>query len=399
MGNRGAFRLVENTEVLIIGGGIMGSAIAYYVSKTGLSVTVVEKGELVSGTSSRCDGNILAIDKEPGFDSQMSLASQMLVDQLSHELQEPFEYRAPGSILVCETEEEMAAAQKWVSQQKAAGLPFRMLDRQDIRQDSHYFADDLLGGLECATDSTVNPYLMTFALFNGAKKQGAKIHKHTEVKQIKKEGSTFIVETTNGVYKAEKVVNAAGVWAPNIGKMLDIEIPIKPRKGHLIVASRQAPVGLRKVMEFGYLISKFGGQRKIDPETEKFGVALVFEPTESQNFLIGSSRQFAGFDTKVDVNVIKCIAKRALRFYPKMTDMTVVRTYAGLRPYTEDHLPIVSHIDQVPGFYVAAGHEGDGISLAAITGKVISEMLCDDKTTIPIKPLRHDRFKERVVQG
>ena len=97
-----------------------------------------------------------------------------------------------------------------------------------------------------------------------------------------KEGS-FIVETTNGTFTAKQVVNAAGV-APKIGQMLDVNIPIEPRKGHIIVASRQQHVGCRKVMEFGYLISKFGGQRKVDALTEKYGVALVFEPTESQNF-------------------------------------------------------------------------------------------------------------------
>ena len=388
----------HHCDVLVIGGGIIGCAIAYYTAKSGRDVTVIEKGEFVSGTSSRCDGNILAIDKDPGFDSQMSLVSQKLVDELSRELEHPFEYRAPGSILVCETEEEMIAAQKWVDRQKEAGLPFRMLDREDIRQDSKYFADDLLGGLECATDSTVNPYLLAFNLLEGAKKMGAKAHKQTAVTGMKREADgTFTVETSNGVFTAKNVVNAAGVWAPYIGEMLDLSIPIKPRKGHIIVASRQEFVGPRKVMEFGYLISKFGGKRQVDPITEKYGVALVFEPTESQNFLIGSSREFVGFNTKVNNEIIKCIANRAIRFYPKMADMMVIRSYAGLRPWTEDHLPIVSEVEGIPNYYIAAGHEGDGISLAAVTGKVIEEMLNNKETCIPTEPLRFSRFTERVL--
>lgn len=388
---------VKNCDVLVIGGGIIGCAIAYYASKYGRDVTILEKGEFVSGTSSRCDGNILAIDKDPGFDSQMSLLSQRLVDDLSKELEHTFEYRAPGSILVCESEEEMSAAEQWVNRQKAAGLPFRMLDREDIRQESSFFADDLLGGLECATDSTVNPYLLSFALLEAAKKQGAKAYKQTEVKEVKKEGGSFIIQTSNGVFTANHVVNAAGVWAPYIGEMLDLSIPIQPRKGHIIVASRQQFVGRRKVMEFGYLISKFGGERKVDPLTEKYGVALVFEPTESQNFLIGSSREFVGFNTKVNNEIIKCIANRAIRFYPKMADMMVIRSYAGLRPWTEDHLPIISKVEEVPNYYIAAGHEGDGISLAAVTGKLIEELINEKETSIPIEPLRYDRFKERVL--
>ncbi|MFA1820967.1 NAD(P)/FAD-dependent oxidoreductase [Virgibacillus oceani] len=385
-------------DVIVIGGGIIGSAIAYYSSKAGLDITILEKNELASGTSSRCDGNILAIDKDPGFDSQMSLKSQQLVHELSKELEVPFEYRNPGSILVCENDTEMEAAQKWVSQQQEAGLDFKMLDREDLRNESSYFADDLYGGLECNTDSTVNPYMLTYSMFDSAEKSGAKIHTNTEVKTLyKKDCGQFVIKTNNQTFTADKVVNACGVWAPTIGEMLDVHIPITPRKGQLIVASRQQPIGLRKVMEFGYLISKFGGERIVDPITERYGVALVFEPTESQNFLIGSSREFNGVDTKVSNEVTKYIAKRALRFYPKIADMTVIRTYAGLRPWTEDHLPIISHVDEVPGFYVAAGHEGDGISLAAVTGKVVEEMLSEKETCIPIEPLRYDRFQEKVM--
>ncbi|HDR7618715.1 TPA: FAD-binding oxidoreductase [Bacillus mycoides] len=391
---------MRHCDVLIIGGGIIGCSIAYYTSKYGRDVTIIEKGEFVSGTSSRCDGNILAIDKDPGFDSQMSLVSQKLVKDLSEELEHSFEYRAPGSILVCESDEEMEAAQQWVNRQKEAGLPFRMLDRQDIREESPFFADDLLGGLECATDSTVNPYLLAFSLLTESKKFGTKAFNHTEVKEIKIDiDGSFIVETTNGTFTAKQVVNAAGVWAPKIGQMLDVNIPIEPRKGHIIVASRQQHVGCRKVMEFGYLISKFGGKRKVDALTEKYGVALVFEPTESQNFLIGSSREFVGFHTKINNEVIKCIANRAIRFYPKMADMMVIRSYAGLRPWTEDHLPIISRVEHIPNYFIAAGHEGDGISLAAVTGKVIEELLNDKETIIPIEQLRLSRFTERVLNG
>ncbi len=385
-------------DVVVIGGGIMGASIAYYGSKAGLDITVLEKKELASGTSSRCDGNILAIDKDPGFDSQMSLKSQMLVHELDKELEVSFEYRNPGSILVCENDAEMEAANQWVTKQQVAGLEFKMLNREDLRNESKYFADDLYGGLECKTDSTVNPYMMTYSMFHSAEKQGAKIHTNTEVKNVSKnETGQFVIETNNGTYTAKKVVNAGGVWAPRLGAMVGLDIPILPRKGQLIVASRQQPVGLRKVMEFGYLISKFGGERIVDADMEKYGVALVFEPTESQNFLIGSSREFGGFDTKVNHEVTKLIAKRAIRFYPKIADMTVIRTYAGLRPWTEDHLPIISRVEHIPGYFIAAGHEGDGISLAAVTGKLIEEMLNDKETCIPIEPLQLSRFKERVT--
>ncbi|ANY68999.1 glycine oxidase [Paenibacillus sp. BIHB 4019] len=389
----------ESAEVVIIGGGIIGMAIAYYTAKLGMDVLVVERGEIAGGTSSKCDGNILAIDKDPGFDSQMSLKSQQLVAELVRELDEEFEYRAPGSILVCETEEEMIAAERWVSRQKQAGLPFRMLDQKDLREEWPYMAEDLLGGLECATDSTVNPVLLTYSLAATARRHGARFRTHTAVTAILLDEQRRIrgVETAAGTIKAKIVINAAGVWSKLIGQMVDIDIPIEPRKGHILVAARSANIGKRKVMEFGYLISKFGGKRQVDPKFEAYGIALVFEPTASQNFLIGSSRQFAGMDTRVDQEVIRLIAQRAIRFFPVMEHIPMLRTYAGLRPWTADHLPIVSPIDEIPGFYVAAGHEGDGISLAAVTGKVISEMLSGAEPCIPAQPLRYDRFRRGDV--
>ncbi|WP_257350891.1 NAD(P)/FAD-dependent oxidoreductase [Pseudalkalibacillus decolorationis] len=389
---------LKHTEIAVIGGGIIGCAVAYYTAKLGYDVTIIEKNELASGTSSHCDGNILAIDKDPGFDSQMSLKSQELVLALTGELPMAFEYRKPGSILVCETEDEMQAAERWVNLQKEAGLPFRMLDRSDLREESKYLADDLHGGLECASDSTVNPYLLTYALYEGARRYGAELLNHTTVTGMHYDNEQYTIETDQHTFTAKYVVNCGGVWAPRIGRMLDLDIPIHPRKGHILVASRQVPVSPRKVMEFGYLISKFGGKRHVDEATEKYGVALVFEPTQSQNFLLGSSREFTGFDTSVDWDVVKSIARRCMRFYPKLSDMSLIRMYAGMRPWTEDHLPIVSKVDEYPGYYIAAGHEGDGISLAAITGKIISEMINEDPTSIETEPLRYERFNQKGVR-
>src|SRR5690625_1253670 len=322
----------------------------------------------------------------------MSLASQELTIELNKDLELPFEYRELGSILVCDNDAEMEAAEDWVNIQREAGLKFNVLDREDIRQESPFFADDIPGGLECETDSLINPYLFCYSLIHRAKKFGLKLKTHAEVTNITKK-KNFIIETTAGKVTARRVVNAAGVWAPFIGKMLDVDIPIIPRKGHIIVGSRAEPVMLRNVMEFGYLMNKFGRERIADARTAEHGVALVLEPTESQNFLIGSSRQFVGYDSSIDIQVVHTLAQRALRFFPKMDDFKIIRAYTGFRPFTEDHLPIVSEVEEVPGFYSHAGHEGDGISLAAGTGKLMQQIISEesDKILSP-EPLRFDRF-------
>jgi sarcosine oxidase subunit beta len=388
----------KNYEVAIIGGGIVGSAVAYYLAESGLDCVIIEKNDIASGTSSRCDGNVSIVDKDPGFDSHMSWVSQELIEDLSKKLDRPFEYRKSGSILVCDNDDEMQAAVDWVKTQNEAGLKFNVLDQQDIRNESPFFADDIPGGLESETDSLINPYMFCYALIDKAESAyGLTVKTQTEVRNIRKDDD-FTIETSNGNIRAKKVVNAAGVWAPFIGKMLDVDIPIIPRKGHILVGSRQEPVMMRNVMEFGYLMNKFGRDRIADERTAKHGVALVLEPTESQNFLLGSSRQFVGYDSSVDINVVETMARRALRFYPKMDDFKIIRAYTGFRPYTEDHLPIVSSVDEVPGFYIAAGHEGDGISLATGTGKLIEEIINEKSETImPTEPLSLNRFKKNKV--
>ncbi len=387
----------NNVEVAVIGGGIVGSAVAYYIAESGLDCMLIEKDDVASGTSSKCDGNVTIVDKDPGFDSHMSLVSQELLEDLHGKLELPFEYRAHGSILVCDNDDEMQAATEWVKTQNEAGLKFNVLDEKDIRNESPYFAEDIPGGLECETDSLINPYLFCYSLMDKAKRDfNLQIKTQAEVTNITREASgTFLIETKNGEVRAEKVVNAAGVWAPFIGKMLDVDIPIIPRKGHIIVGAREKPVMFRNMMEFGYLMNKFGRERIADEITAKHGVATVMEPTESQNFLLGSSRQYVGYDSSIDIQVVNTIARRALRFFPKMDDFKIIRSYTGFRPFTEDHLPIVSAVEEVPGFYIAAGHEGDGISLATGTGKLMEEIINEKSNTIiPTEPLRFDRFQK-----
>lgn len=383
-------------DVMIIGGGIVGASIAYYSSKKGLKVGLLEKNTAASGTTSKCDGNVLLIDKEPGFDSWMAIKSQALIKELSSELEMPFEFRHPGSIFLCADDEELEQAHVWVDRHNAANGDrqyFRKLTKEDLKNDSKYFADHLTGGLECTNDSTVNPYMLTFSLINEAKKYDFRLYEHSPVTNLKKiDGHSFKIYSGERSFTANKVINAGGVYAPEISRLLGIDLPIKPRKGHILVASRTELMGTRKIQEFGYLMTKFGRVRKAPQVMNDYGIALVHEATESQNFLMGSSREFTGFDTKVNPGVIQLIAERAIEYFPKMKDINIIRSYAGLRPWTPDHLPIISNTD-IEGYYVAAGHEGDGIGLSAITGKWMSEMVTG-ALTYDISPLRLSRFRE-----
>ncbi len=388
---------MNSYDVVIIGGGVIGTCTAYYLSREGVKVAVVEKNDIASGTSGRCDGNILIHDKKPGFDTLMAYKSQQLFKEIEKDIEYNFDYSQRGSLYIIESEDEWDVAREYVDQQVEDGYPMRMLSKKEIHEQEPYLADDIIGGIEIDCDAAINPMLLAYGLAVKAEKYGADFYNHNKVEDImlSKEGSVEAVLTDKEKLYTDNIINCAGVWAPEIGKMVGIDIPIKPRQGQILVSEKTFPVGKRKIVEFGYMMAKFGDEnysRDVSPELEELGIAFVFEPTLENNFLIGSSRAFVGFDTDISFEVMRGLAKRAVRFFPVMENINVIRAYAGLRPYVPDHFPIVSGVEEVPGFYIAAGHEGDGIGLSPITARLITQKVLNKEPEIDAERLSFARF-------
>jgi sarcosine oxidase subunit beta len=390
---------MKTCDVVVVGGGVIGSAVTYYLAKAGLSVTMVERGDVASGTSSACDGNVLVTDKMPGLDSQLTLKGQEMYASLEDELGFDIEFRQRGSTLAVEDEEQERIALELVKIQQDAGLPMRYIQGGEIFQKEPMLARDIIGLVECACDLSLNPMAAAFGYVEAAKRLGARILTFCEAAQVllDSQGGVIGVETTQGPVKSPRVVLSAGVWTTQLAKTAGVDLPIIPRKGTVLVSEQTFPVGARKIMEFGYLMAKFGGQarRGVEKRMEDLGIALVFEPTPHGNFLIGSSREYLGFDAICSPEVMKLLARRAMRFFPVIEGIGVIRSYSGLRPYTPDHLPIVGETRDVAGLYIAAGHEGDGIGLAPVTGLLISEILTKTPTCIPVDDLCPERFQGR----
>jgi len=387
----------RTADALIIGGGVIGSAIFYYLSKEGVRAALVERGDICSGTSGACDGNILSIDKEPGYDSQLALLSQRLLRELVAELDCDVDYTQRGSVLVVEPDaRQEAMARDWMRRQSESGLPMRYIEGREVFESEPLLARDVIGLVECASDSSLSPMALTFGLVEAAKRLGGVVYPRTEIRGLLRgrAGAVRGARSSTEEFAAPAVILATGVWTPHLAGTVGLDVPIQPRKGHILVGERTPDLGRRKLQEFGYLMAKFGqkGVRGVEPAMEESGVAMVYEPTGHGNFLIGSSRQFVGFDTQCDLEVLRLLARRALRFFPSLRNRKVIHSYAGLRPWTPDHYPIVSSVASIPGLYIAAGHEGDGIGLAPITGRLVSEMITGRETAVPVDPLRFERF-------
>lgn len=391
--------MMNNYDVTVIGAGVIGASVAYHIQKSGLKTLLIDRGDLASGTSSHCDSVALICDKEPGLDTKQGYASILRFLELQNELDYDIDFAQRGCLYVCEAEEEMEAAKRYVKAQADDGYDMRMLDRNEIFEREPNLARDLVGGFWSDPDCTLNPYKLCYAFVLKGMQLGMDVKSFTEVKGFKlnDKGAIEAVETDSGDIKTERVINCAGVWAPHIGRMLGLDIPIEPRKGICMISERGVPLVNQKVQEFGYMMSKFDDikfTRPVSERVERLNVAMVIEPTPAENFILGGNRNFTGYDIRTDLEVMEAVAERGCRFFPKMKEINCIRTYCGVRPFVTDHLPIVSEVEEVPGFYIAAGHEGDGISLSAITGKMVAQLIKGEPTDFNIDALKFSRFKK-----
>lgn len=375
---------MNNYDAVVIGAGAVGTNVAYQLSRRGMKVALIDRNDVAGGSSSRCSASILICDKTPGEETAMGYASMMITKQIQEDCQEDFEFAQKGSLYVCETEEELAEAERYVSRQRDDGYDMRMVTATELRDIEPYLAEDLLGGIWTEPDATVNPYAMCFSITRQCTRMGAVIYNKCCVEGINRNVSGEIesVITDKGELRAEIVINCGGVWAPEIGRMVGVDIPIIPRKGLMLVSERSFQVAHQLVHEFGYMLSKYENinfTRNVSDRVERNNVAFEMEPMAAGNFIMGGHRAFVGLDFKSEIEVMQAVAERGMRFFPVIKDMNCIRSYCGVRPYTEEHIPFICKVDEVPGYYIAAGHEGDGIALSGITGVLMAQLIVGEK--------------------
>ena len=378
----------KSADVVVIGGGIIGTAITYFLSRQNINVILLDKSEIASGSSGACDGAVVMQTKKPGVHLKLALESHTLLNRMQDFLPVPIEYEKNGGLIVIETEDEKAAMNQFVEAQRLAGLDVELLDHKQLRGLAPHLSDHLIGATYSHLDSKINPIALTLGFAMGAKQRGSEILTGTEVLDIEVEGRQIsAVVTAAGKIETRMVVNATGVYAPEIGRMLGIEIPIKPRRGQLLVTEVRPALLKPWLGSANYIAAKF------NPKLAKDGAGGVsIDQTQNGNLLIGATREFVGFDKRTTVEGLKKIASRAVRILPDLKHTHLIRAFAGLRPYTPDGLPILGKVEKIKGFIMAAGHEGDGIALSAITGKLISELVLEGKTDVALDSFNLKRF-------
>jgi len=382
-------------DVVIIGGGIIGASCACFLGEKGLDIHLVERHFPASGTSRACDGLVLLWDKGQGAELALGKMSLKLWNQLHESLDADFGFERAGTILLAEEEAHLRAGQEKAEMIRQNGHRAEVLDSQTLQGLEPELAPDLAGGVLFLDDLQVDPRRATLAMLSSAQKKGVTLHADTEVLDIKRaphgDQPICAVVTQRGEISTPTVICAAGIWSKQIAQMVGLDLPIKPRKGHILVTAKYPDFIKHPLLEGGYVST-------VQSATDDLQVALVAEMTRAGTMLLGSSRQFVGDDRTVSIDVIQAIASRASRFLPRIANTQVMRSYAGLRPWSPDHLPLIGPVHSVPGLYLATGHEGAGIGLAPITGKLISDWVTNAVGSEFAAAFRPDRlFKTKQL--
>ncbi|GAA1789144.1 FAD-dependent oxidoreductase [Luedemannella flava] len=373
------------SDAVVVGAGIVGAACAFYLSRAGLRVTVLERGAVAGGTSGSGEGNLLVSDKEPGPELALAVRSNALWRALGADVGGPrFELEDKGGVMVASSAAAMSGLASLALHQREYGVSARPLDAGELREVEPHLAPGFAGGALYPQDMQVQPMLATATLLA---ESGATVHCGVEVTGLRRaEGRVVGVETASGtVFATPTVVNAAGTWAGSVFARDGVQVPIAPRRGFILVTEPLPPLIRHKVYDAEYLAN-------VASDDAGLQASAVVEGTAAGTVLIGSTRERVGFDRTFSLPALRLLARNALRLFPFLAGVNVLRAYRGFRPYSPDHLPVIGADPQVAGLWHACGHEGAGIGLAPATGELIAALVTGGASAVDPVPFDPARF-------
>jgi sarcosine oxidase subunit beta len=389
--------MTDTVRVVVVGAGLIGSSIAFRLAQGGYDVTIVDRGGVGAATSSACDKSIILQSKRPGPHLTMALESRAYYEDLEEELGAELEFSRAGGMIVIDDEQHLTEMHDHVEQQRRAGVDVTLLNPDDAHQQQPALSTDIIGAAYSPTDAEVNPLLLNRAFLDAAERAGADTRLYTEVTEITHTDQHITgVQTVAGRIGADVVVNAAGPFAHKLSTSVGIQLPITPRRGVILIGESMPIVVHGVVLCAHYILAKHStGAGK--PSDSERGPGLSLGQTAYGNTLIGASREFVGFQRHVSHEVLHDVAQHAVRLAPTLGTTRIIRSMVGFRPSTPDGMPIISEVPGLSGYVIAAGHEGDGIALAPLTGLMVRDLLNGaGNTTHLLECVNLERFHESV---
>jgi glycine/D-amino acid oxidase-like deaminating enzyme len=371
------FAVSETFDVIIAGAGIIGAACAAECAMAGLKTLVLDRGVLAGGTTSAGMGHIVLMDDSP---AQFSLTeySRRLWLRARDELPDDVEYEVCGTLWVAADDEEMAEARRKAQYFADRQIRVELLDGEGARRAEPNLRPGLAGGLRVVDDGVLFPPCAARFFMDEALRHGAEIRPNCAVKEFLPEGGVMLADGSR--ISAGRSVNAAGPWSPELMP----GVPVRKRKGHLVITDPHPGFVHQQIVELGYLKSAHS--------VSKDSVAFNIQPRRSGQLLIGSSRQFDADGTEVDHEILNRMLTRAAEYMPSLEKISASRVWTGHRAATPDKLPLIGPSIAHDRIWLATGHEGLGITTSLGTGRLLADMLLGRKPEIPAEAYAPGRF-------
>jgi len=380
---------MSNTaDVVIVGGGVIGCAIAYYLAKEGLKPLVIEKSD-IGGEASGSNGGGVRQSARNLKEMPLAMESIRMYGELHDELGMDVEYVRRGNLRLCTTPEDVETMRKSVENQRTTGLELVMLDRKEVLDINPHIGEKVIGASYCPTDGHANPFLVTYGFFLKAKERGARFCTHEEVTGIKlRKGRVTAVVTDKQEIETDVVVNAAGVTGRKIANMVGLDIPLRPIFSEAMITE---PYPSLFPQMFGHAKGLFYGRQTVH------GPFFWGGFVGNEQFIHRGGKPLFHF-------IGPAVARAVLDYFPVLKDIHVTRMWSGLIAGVSDGIAVLGLTEEVPGFVFCTGFSGHGFGLAPVIGKIMSELIMDCEVSIPIHEFCYGRFikggeHECVCQG
>lgn len=382
-------------DVAVVGAGVVGAATALALTRRGLSVAVVDRAGVAGGTTGAGEGNLLVSDKSPGPELALALLSLRLWAEIAEHVEAVtgagFEFERKGGLVVTADPEALPALRDLARAQAGSGVDAVEVAAAELRRHEPHLAPDLAGGVAYPQDAQVQPMLAAARMLQAARRAGAELRLGATVTGMLRAGDRVVgLSTTQGDVPAGAVVNAAGTWGGEIAALAGSVVPVLPRRGVILVTQPLPPLVRHKVYAAEYVADVASDHTGLES-------SAVVEGTRSGTVLIGASRERVGFRREMPLEVVRRLAAQAVRLFPVLADVALLRSYAGFRPYCPDHLPVIGADPRAPGLLHACGHEGAGVGLAAATGHLLAQVVTGQVPDVDLAAFRPDRFAEVSV--
>ncbi|MEY9942525.1 NAD(P)/FAD-dependent oxidoreductase [Streptacidiphilus sp. MAP5-3] len=372
-------------DVVVIGAGIIGAACAdALTSDPAVRVAVVDRGPVSGGTTGAGEGNLLVSDKLPGPELDLALAGIRLWRELAEQLgAQALEYEPKGGLVVASEAQALGALRELAEGQRKAGVAAEWVPAERLGELEPQLAPDLAGGIHYPQDAQVQPARAAASLLRRARDTG-RVDLLTRTDVIGLDRGRVLTDR-HGTLHCDTVVNAAGTWGGEVAALAGSTLPVRPRRGFVLVTEPLPPLVRHKVYAADYVADVASGSADLQS-------SAVVEGTAAGPVLIGATRERVGFDRRLSVPALARLAAQATALFPALASVRAIRAYRGFRPYLPDHLPAIGRDAVRSWLFHACGHEGAGVGLAPATGLLIAQLVRGERPFLDPAPFDPARF-------